>query len=77
MPTPPRNPFAPEDAVVAQKRRRAHKAKDDTSASAGPWWTFLAWLLTLVFFAPVAWMVLTSLHQESTPRPTRRRSSRR
>ena len=60
-----RNPFAPEDAVVAQKRRRAHKVKDDTSASAGPWWTFLAWLLTLVFFAPVAWMVLTSLHQES------------
>ncbi len=60
-----RNPFAPEDAVVAQKRRRAHKAKEDTSASAGPWWTFFAWLLTLVFFAPVAWMVLTSLHQES------------
>ena len=60
-----RNPFAPEDAAVAQKRRRARKTKDDTSASAGPWWTFLAWLLTLVFFAPVAWMVLTSLHQES------------
>ena len=60
-----RNPFAPEDAVVAQKRRRERKVKDDTSASAGPWWTFLAWLLTLVFFAPVAWMVLTSLHQES------------
>ena len=60
-----RNPFAPEDAVVAQKRRRQRKVKDDTSASAGPWWTFLAWLLTLVFFAPVAWMVLTSLHQES------------
>jgi len=60
-----RNPFAPEDAAVAQKRRRARKTKDDTSASAGPWWTFLAWLLTLLFFAPVAWMVLTSLHQES------------
>ncbi len=60
-----RNPFAPEDAVVAQKRRREHKVKDDASATAGPWWTFLAWLLTLVFFAPVAWMVLTSLHQES------------
>jgi sorbitol/mannitol transport system permease protein len=60
-----RNPFAPEDAVVAQKRRRERKVKDDASATAGPWWTFLAWLLTLVFFAPVAWMVLTSLHQES------------
>jgi sorbitol/mannitol transport system permease protein len=60
-----RNPFAPEDAVVAQKRRRAHKLKEDTSASAGPGWALLAWFLTLVFFAPVAWMVLTSLHQES------------
>ncbi|QWZ07529.1 carbohydrate ABC transporter permease [Nocardioides panacis] len=60
-----RNPFAPEDAAVAQKRRRAHKVKEDTSANAGAWWTFFAWLLTLVFFAPVAWMVLTSLHQES------------
>jgi sorbitol/mannitol transport system permease protein len=60
-----RNPFAPEDAVVAQKRRRARKAKDDTAVSAGPGWALLAWFLTLVFFAPVAWMVLTSLHQES------------
>jgi sorbitol/mannitol transport system permease protein len=60
-----RNPFAPEDATVAQKRRRARKVKDDTSVSAGPGWALLAWFLTLVFFAPVAWMVLTSLHQES------------
>ena len=58
---------APERSAgpPAQKRRWARKAKDDTSASAGPVWTFLAWLLTLVFFAPVAWMVLTSLHSES------------
>ncbi len=49
----------------AQRRRRARKVKDDTSAPAGPWWTFGAWLLTLIFFAPVAWMVLTSLHKES------------
>jgi sorbitol/mannitol transport system permease protein len=52
-------------APPAQRRRRARKVDEDTSASAGPWWTFLAWLLTLVFFAPVAWMVLTSLHGES------------
>jgi sorbitol/mannitol transport system permease protein len=58
--------LAPEDrAKPPAQRRRLRKAKDDTSAKAGPLWTFLAWLLTLVFFAPVAWMVLTSLHSES------------
>jgi polyol transport system permease protein len=58
--------LAPEDrAKPPAQRRRLRKAKDDTSAKAGPVWTFLAWLLTLVFFAPVAWMVLTSLHSES------------
>jgi sorbitol/mannitol transport system permease protein len=58
---------APERSAgpPAQKRRRTRKVKDDTSAVAGPGWTFLAWLLTLIFFAPVAWMVLTSLHTES------------
>jgi sorbitol/mannitol transport system permease protein len=45
-------------------RRRGRKPKDDASAKGGPVWTFLAWLLTLLFFAPVAWMVLTSLHNE-------------
>jgi polyol transport system permease protein len=30
-----------------------------------PLWTFVAWLATLALFAPVAWMVLTSFHQES------------
>jgi sorbitol/mannitol transport system permease protein len=58
---------APERSAgpPAQRRRRARKSKDDAAAPAGPWWTFLAWLLTLIFFAPVAWMVLTSLHSES------------
>lgn len=28
-------------------------------------WGFLAWALTILFFAPVGWMVLTSLHTES------------
>jgi sorbitol/mannitol transport system permease protein len=49
----------------AVRRRRSRKTKEDAADSAGPWWTFLAWLLTLVFFAPVAWMVLTSFHGES------------
>lgn len=30
-----------------------------------PLWTFVAWLATLVFFAPVAWMVLVSFRQEA------------
>jgi sorbitol/mannitol transport system permease protein len=33
---------------------------------AGPLWALGAWVLTLFFFAPVAWMVLTSFHEEST-----------
>ena len=41
------------------------KGKEDTSLPAGRWWAFSAWVLTLLFFAPVAWMVLTSLHQEA------------
>ncbi|MBP2324447.1 sorbitol/mannitol transport system permease protein [Kibdelosporangium banguiense] len=28
-------------------------------------WTFVAWSLTLLFFAPVGWMVLTSFHREA------------
>jgi sorbitol/mannitol transport system permease protein len=28
-------------------------------------WTVLAWAITVIFFAPVAWMVLTSLHIEA------------
>jgi sorbitol/mannitol transport system permease protein len=57
-------PLDQRGAPPAQKRRRARKVKDDAAAPAGVWWTFLAWLLTLIFFAPVAWMVLTSLHTE-------------
>lgn len=49
----------------AQRRRRRRKAKDDASAPAGIGWTIGAWVVTLLFFAPVAWMVLTSLHIEA------------
>jgi sorbitol/mannitol transport system permease protein len=47
------------------RRGRVRKAQDDPSASAGVAWTLLGWILTLLFFAPVAWMVLTSLHREA------------
>ena len=55
-------------ATVATRRTRSilrRKPKEDTSVPAGRWWAFSAWVLTLLFFAPVAWMVLTSLHQEA------------
>ena len=52
-------------ALPPAQRRRRRKAKEDTSAPAGIGWTIAAWTVTLLFFAPVAWMVLTSLHIEA------------
>ena len=46
-------------------RRRRRKVKDDTAASAGALWAIGAWILTLVFFAPVAWMVLTAATEQT------------
>jgi sorbitol/mannitol transport system permease protein len=54
-PHPPRRGIAP--------RRR--KKSDDQAARAGLIWTLIAWVLTLLFFAPVGWMVLTSFHKEA------------
>jgi polyol transport system permease protein len=48
---------------VRQRRRKADDAS--TGVKAGPVWTLVAWILTLFFFAPVAWMVLTSFHREA------------
>lgn len=45
-------------------RRRSKRRAEDQSQRGGPVWALLAWALTLLFFAPVAWMVLTSLHKE-------------
>ena len=49
----------------AKRAKRPRKVKDDAAVTAGPLWAILAWTLTLLFFAPVAWMVLTSFHSES------------
>ena len=47
------------------KTRRTKKAYDtSTGLKAGPVWTLGAWAATLIFFLPVAWMVLTSFHNE-------------
>jgi sorbitol/mannitol transport system permease protein len=53
-----------EPRRLAARRTRKERPGGD-SAPAGPVWALLAWLLTLLFFAPVAWMVLTSLHREA------------
>jgi sorbitol/mannitol transport system permease protein len=55
----------PEETVERGRFGRRKKVKDDSAQSAGPGWTLLAWAITLLFFAPVAWMVLTSLHIEA------------
>ncbi len=47
------------------KRRKRRDKGTDAAAKAGPVWTFVAWAVTLVFFAPVAWMLLTSFHIEA------------
>ncbi|MFE1754220.1 carbohydrate ABC transporter permease [Streptomyces anandii] len=50
--------------VLRRPRRRRHEDPGQLPRLS-PLWTFVAWLVTLAFFAPVAWMVLTSFHQES------------
>lgn len=55
----------PETSPKTPRRNaRGKRGAEDQSQRGGPVWALLAWSLTLLFFAPVAWMVLTSLHQE-------------
>ena len=50
----------------AQTGRRRKKVADTSEGlTAGPLWALLAWALTVLFFLPVAWMVLTSFHREA------------
>ena len=59
-------------ATVAQKPvarpnwlRRNKNQNEDVAEKAGWAWTTIAWILTLLFFAPVGWMLLTSFHSEA------------
>ncbi|MER6565517.1 carbohydrate ABC transporter permease [Streptomyces sp. NPDC001093] len=54
-------------AAPGAKLKKLVRRHDDHSGTPklSPLWTCLAWLTTLAFFAPVAWMVLTSFHQEA------------
>jgi len=51
----------PRTAERGLRRRR----KDEPRTSTSLWWALGTWIVTVIFFAPVAWMVLTSLHNES------------
>ncbi|MFF7475771.1 ABC transporter permease subunit [Streptomyces sp. NPDC008092] len=54
-------------APGAGGRKLLRRQRDEQGGAPrlSPLWTFVAWLATLAFFAPVAWMVLTSFHQEA------------
>ena len=55
----------PGPAKISRRERRKIKAAEDIAQKGGPVWTAIAWFFTLLFFAPVAWMVLTSFHSEA------------
>lgn len=54
--------------VPVQRLRRPTRAKvkaQDHAERGGRVWTLVAWVATVLFFAPVGWMVLTSFHAEA------------
>jgi sorbitol/mannitol transport system permease protein len=53
------------DPATQPKRRRRKQKDPDLAARGGVLWTIGAWVLTLIFFAPVAWMVITAFHSEN------------
>ena len=55
---------AVEPARPRVRRARRRKDSDPAQQRGGPLWALLAWGLTLLFFVPVGWMVLTSFHSE-------------
>lgn len=52
----------PKPARVTRRQQKKNDASEGLSA--GPVWAFIAWALTILFFLPVFWMVLTSFHKE-------------
>lgn len=62
---PAATPAAGFKKFLRRKNDRSGQGGQGDSPRLTPVWAFVAWLATLVFFAPVAWMVLTSFHQEA------------
>ena len=53
---------APQPARATRRKQKVDDASEGLKA--GPVWAFVAWALTILFFLPVFWMVLTSFHRE-------------
>jgi sorbitol/mannitol transport system permease protein len=51
--------------TTSSARHLLRRRRDEPDRAGFPWWGLGTWIITLLFFAPVAWMVLTSLHRES------------
>jgi sorbitol/mannitol transport system permease protein len=57
--------IAAKPVSTLSRLRRRRGGSEDVAERAGFTWTAIAWVLTLLFFAPVGWMVLTSFHSEA------------
>jgi sorbitol/mannitol transport system permease protein len=55
----------PSTSAPTTDQRRLRRRRKDEPNAAGFRWALGTWIVTLLFFAPVAWMVLTSLHREA------------
>jgi len=63
--TPTTAPAATTSVPRLGRRRATKGGEQGLAPRGGPVWTTIAWVATLVFFTPVAWMVLTSFHNEA------------
>jgi polyol transport system permease protein len=55
----------PSTSAPTTDQRRLRRRRKEEPNAAGFRWAVGTWIVTLIFFLPVAWMVLTSLHRES------------
>lgn len=58
-------PSAVATRAARPRRRRSDQGEQGLALRGGKVWTTIAWVATLIFFAPVGWMVLTSFHTEA------------